>query len=771
MRARRVWMSIRWPLVAALFAGGLVLGTWGFDRYMELTGQPSSTLDDFMLSLQLIVLQSGAVPPPIPWQLEVARFLVPLVAAYATLSAVAVVFSAQVTEFRARRSSDHVVVCGLGRLGAPLAKAFRRAGHRVVAVESEAGNGSIRECRAEGIIVLAGDARDRVVLDGARVGRARYLFAVTGDDGVNAEIAIEARGLVAGRRGPPLTCFVHLLDERVKRFLKQRGMAGPADGSLRVEYFNAAERGAPALLRDHAPFDDSGTTPLGHPHLVVVGLGEMGSSLVVQSARRWHNLPATEGRRFRVTAVDRRAGERVTGLRQRFPRLEDACELVPCSMDLDSAEFERAEFLSPADGSSPVTSVYVCIGDDADGLGAALHLRGKLPSAVPVVARTTQEGGVGTLVDDGPDSSGGLEVFGLMDLVCRPEVLLAGEREVLARAVHENYVRAERAAGRTPDTNPSMVHWEELPEALRESNRGQAADIGHKCAAVECDLEPLTDWDAEPLELTHEEVERLARLEHARWCAEKVDDGWSTGERDDGRKRHPDLVPYDDLSEAAKDKDRRASRDIPGFLARVGYAVVRRRLPPVGIGVTGHRVLTDTDRLRSGLDEVAHRLEHEFPGGWTVVSALAEGADRLVAHRLLAREGTRLVAVLPLERDDYAADFATEASRQDFADLLSRADEVVRVPPQLSREAAYEAGGDAVLARVDALVAVWDGQVAQGPGGTGGVVAEARARGLPLAWVRAGNRTPGTVERTSLGAAQGLASFERFGGTRGKVVR
>jgi hypothetical protein len=59
---------------------------------------------------------------------------------------------------------------------------------------------------------------------------------------------------------------------------------------------------------------------------------------------------------------------------------------------------------------------------------------------------------------------------------------------------------------------------------------------------------------------------------------------------------------------------------------------------------------------------------------------------------------------------------------------------------------------------------VWDGQGAQGQGGTGGIVAEARKCGLPIAWVHAGNRRPGTLEPTSLGAEQGEVSFERFPG-------
>ncbi len=185
----------------------------------------------------------------------------------------------------------------------------------------------------------------------------------------------------------------------------------------------------------------------------------------------------------------------------------------------------------------------------------------------------------------------------------------------------------------------------------------------------------------------------------------------------------------------------------------------------VAIGVTGHRILAEVDKLEAGLDVVVRRLEEAFPGRWTVLSALADGSDRLVAHRLLGREGTRLVAVLPLARDDYECDFATGASLRGFRDLLARADEAVELAPRASRDEAYEAGGRAVLDRADVMVTIWDGQGAQGRGGTGGIVAEARERGLPLAWVHAGNRRPGTEEPTSLGDEQGEVTFERFAQT------
>jgi hypothetical protein len=194
--------------------------------------------------------------------------------------------------------------------------------------------------------------------------------------------------------------------------------------------------------------------------------------------------------------------------------------------------------------------------------------------------------------------------------------------------------------------------------------------------------------------------------------------------------------------------------------------------PPLGhplvVGVTGHRVLAELGRIEAGIDRALAGIRGAFGGRpLRIRSALAEGADRLVADRALRIAGTTLEAVLPLPPEDFMNDFASAASREEFRRLLARAGSartrVVGLPAGASREDAYDAGGRAML-DAEVLLAVWDGQGAQGQAGTGSIVALARARKMPLAWVHAGNRRPGTMEPTSLGAEQGAVTFENLPG-------
>jgi hypothetical protein len=117
-------------------------------------------------------------------------------------------------------------------------------------------------------------------------------------------------------------------------------------------------------------------------------------------------------------------------------------------------------------------------------------------------------------------------------------------------------------------------------------------------------------------------------------------------------------------------------------------------------------------------NKALRRIEAAYPGRpLKVFSALAEGADRLALGPALNRAGCRLVAVLPLEKYDYLSDFGSSESKDEFLRLLAGADDVVELPAQAEREQAYEAVGDFVCEQADVLLAVWDGNSAQGQGG------------------------------------------------------
>ncbi len=324
-------------------------------------------------------------------------------------------------------------------------------------------------------------------------------------------------------------------------------------------------------------------------------------------------------------------------------------------------------------------------------------------------------------------------------------------------------------AGRPPGgpVLPALVDWADLPEHLKQMNRDAARDLPEKLAVlgyVLCQDAPA-GGSTVAIDPKDPQVERLAKREHERWLRREVKTGWRYGDpRDDARRLHPCIRPWEELPEDERDKDRLIVVELPKIVEAAGMGMARiDELGEMTIGVTGHRVLAEPERVAAGVEAALAQIAAAYPGrSLTFVSALAEGADRLVVGQALERAGTRVVAVLPVPRYDYLADFDSAGSKDEFLRILSSANEVIELPARSSREEAYAAAGNAVLEQAEALLVIWDGQGAEGQGGTGEVVAQARARGKPIAWIHAGNRKPGTMEPTSLGADQGRVTYENL---------
>lgn len=182
----------------------------------------------------------------------------------------------------------------------------------------------------------------------------------------------------------------------------------------------------------------------------------------------------------------------------------------------------------------------------------------------------------------------------------------------------------------------------------------------------------------------------------------------------------------------------------PDAAASAGRIAFRLRL-----GVTGH-----TNGLRpEHLDLLSEQIRRvrgllreteATPVGLTVVSALAEGADRVVAEQVFEEaagrgEAARLEAVLPFGKHRYAEKqgFAEE-SRAEFERWLAQATSVLELDLPWGQDVsywAYEVAGRHVVTRCDVLLALWNGQPGRGRGGTAATLLYAAEIAKPCIWI------------------------------------
>ncbi len=582
--------------ILAVVAVVTTCGAFGF-YFFEKPNTPDLTIwDSFWWALVTITtIGYGDIFPKTAGGRLLAIFL--MFAGIGTLgistAAIAAYFvkNDQLQLLRLRRLSGHVVICGLGEKGLLLARSFHARGQAVVVIEKNENNEFLNVCREQGAFVLVGDAREPETLKMARVAEARTLIAVCGDDGANAEIAAHAREVANENPNHVLTCSTHIVDPELWYLLRKWEIA--MAGTFRLQFFNVYDISARALLETYPPFSThlkvaTNQSTTQKPHLLIVGGGRLGQSLVVHAARSWrdwHRSSAPNSvvpsERLRVTLIDRNTETIKDFLHLRHPELEEVCQIDTHALDVDSPNFHRGAFLFNKDGACDVTQIYVCVDNDALALSAALALHHRIGSAnVPIVVRMTQDAGLATLLRGINDQNeegmrfGSLHAIGLLEQSCQPDLVLGGTNEILARALHEKYL-SEHQSDEQAAQNPALAPWDKLPEAIKELNRSQANHISEKLKAIDCDIVPLADWNAAEFPFAPQETERMARMEHERWCAERRAQGWSYGPRDEAKKTNPSLLTWDELPEATREWNRQAVREIPASLERAGFQIYR----------------------------------------------------------------------------------------------------------------------------------------------------------------------------------------------------
>jgi len=69
-------------------------------------------------------------------------------------------------------------------------------------------------------------------------------------------------------------------------------------------------------------------------------------------------------------------------------------------------------------------------------------------------------------------------------------------------------------------------------------------------------------------------IETLAENTHEVWSQKRMKEGWTYGpQRNDAKKKHPDLVPYSELTETEKSYDRVVVTQVVKVILALGYKI------------------------------------------------------------------------------------------------------------------------------------------------------------------------------------------------------
>lgn len=548
---------VRGLAVLAIAIIALALGYLGLHQFLahQHTAEfGTSWLDTSYYDAQLFLLGAAPVagPGPFPVTLEIARFLAPVTTVLAGFEALRLLLGEQIRRWTAAYAPNHAIVTGDGQMAMELARRLRADSFRTVVLVG-AKPETADQARELRLLDVAGDPTDINTLRAAGIARSGIIYACSERSATNAATALSARRF-ASESGRPLLVHALVRDADICTALRARRVGVHGDQRFRLEFFSIEGLAARALFDRHPqPDGEDG-------RVVIVGFGSLGRAMLHELARRH----AAGSRRINVAIVgDQNAKDELSVFAQEYPIVSRGCDVTV-----------RPALLKTEPGTT--TMIVVCSPDNDVALRTGLNALPLLVNAsdrIVICMSGLSPFGKTFSADMLDDVQRRLSVFDVLDEACAPGQIAGDLTDQLARAIHRAYLDGCLLRGETPETNPSMRPWPELPGLLKDANIAQAAHIGTKLDEIGCVLIPESSLIGE-FAFADGEVERLAELEHKRWVQDRAAHGIGYGPKRD-EKHHPDMVSWDDLSDESKEKDRAAIRNMPDILRQAGFQILR----------------------------------------------------------------------------------------------------------------------------------------------------------------------------------------------------
>ncbi len=90
--------------------------------------------------------------------------------------------------------------------------------------------------------------------------------------------------------------------------------------------------------------------------------------------------------------------------------------------------------------------------------------------------------------------------------------------------------------------------------------------------------QPINTSDVELPQELMQLVEQMAKNVHEVWAETRISQGWTYGDqRDDDRKTHPCLVPYEELPEEEKEYDRNTAVGTLKLIQKLGFSIDKNK--------------------------------------------------------------------------------------------------------------------------------------------------------------------------------------------------
>lgn len=559
-----------WQIVGLIALLTFLAGIKGF------SGQ-RNFIDSLYLSLQLFVLQSGDVGGYVNNYLQISRFFAPLIVAYATLKSVYGLFK---KDFGLLLIKNHIVICGLSNESLYLLKDLlnKEKKSKVVLIENSSDEYNLLNLKEEGAILIHEPPSDISALKKAKIKRAKAIFVINERDEQNIEIVSNIYRIFGKKESlTTVPCIVHIYEPVIEKIFKAHSIFTEPKDKLDARVVNVYQKGSRLLVNEFQRKLNKSLKNDKEMKIMIMGLGWLGKSILTHLALFHH---AFRSKKLCVTIVDKNAESEVQLFKSDYPSVSDLLSITTMAKNIEIISDEE---LYSKEAIENYDAVFCCAGEDVVRIKAITKIYEMLSSykKTKLFLCIQKNSDLSKLIDEGnffEEKKDKIILFNLLKETCTFEELVNEEIEKMAKEIHKRYCEFEIAKGVKTSANPSLVEWDNLDDETKEDNRDQAYNIKLKLGLFGYSIVPLTDKKVEINFLESRElIEKLAKAEHIRWWDKKTLEGWrfTTGKKDKIKKLNPAMIPYEQLPEDTKNKNKEPIKNIPDLLKIIGKKIVK----------------------------------------------------------------------------------------------------------------------------------------------------------------------------------------------------
>lgn len=479
------------------------------------------------------------------------------------------------------QAKNHFVICGLGDMGSALAnnllshdKLQREEHSKLLIIEPNESNPKIEEMRHRGAIVIVGDATNKAILEKAKIKNAKTVVCFTGKDITNLEIAV----LIAEEKYTNPSLYLHLENRENYELLRNNIFS-----DMNIKSFCLYDSAAQTLFMKYPLGENVDTiTSEARVKVALVGFDKVGESVLYRLLNLGHFYNQVP---IEIDVFDEDIKSKEQDFLKSYPIQQEICKEYWNVNFKEEHEFYQHDIL-------PYTQIIFCSADSQKSFQNSMRMM-KTHTAeinqqnIQAYLFSDIHYNIGELISKSKDEFENLYTFGDFKELCTYDVIINESLDEMAISSNGGY---NNLHGYNKENEDIETLWKKLNSFLKDSNRMQVEHLSIKLKVInhylsqknkQGEYEQLKQqarkkWFFNNDEFLWEQIpnakelleymplavlDGLAQVEHNRWNAFHILNGWKLKTLNQAKKEHEDaLARSTDVSKVKKDDFRKNNK-------------------------------------------------------------------------------------------------------------------------------------------------------------------------------------------------------------------